>query len=77
MYEIKFTIDLYELSDIIMREHLFCKKGGSKLNQYIEYQKNQIIKKLPHITDIELLQLIYGLVMEHEESNQEEYPSAS
>lgn len=47
------------------------------MNQYIEYQKKQIIKKLPHITDTELLQLIYGLVMEYEEPNQEEYSSAS
>lgn len=47
------------------------------MNQYIEYQKQQIIKKLPLITDTELIQLIYGLVMENDEFNQEEYSSVS
>ena len=46
------------------------------MDQYIEYMKDTIIETITHTTDTEMLQLVYGLLMENK-SNQVEYPSAS
>ena len=46
------------------------------MDQYTEYMKATIIETITQSKDIATIQLIYGLLME-KEASQEEYPTAS
>ena len=47
------------------------------MDQYTEYIKNVILENVTNATDKELLQLIYGILMNSDNSIQEQSPSAS
>lgn len=46
------------------------------MNQYIDYLRNTIIEAVTTTQDEEMLQLIYGMLM-NTETTSEEYPSTS
>ena len=47
------------------------------MDQYNEYMKNTIIETIKNTTDKEIIQLIYGLLMNNDPTNQEQCPSTS